>query len=101
MESDSSFSGTGTVEPYFGMEVDGANPSTSGTAVDALIDAGGDTSDGKADTKPEGVNADGLKSSILTEVLNKKKMALLHSPEVTRFLQDQQRKKLKYDSCGS
>ncbi|KAH8024755.1 hypothetical protein HPB51_001169 [Rhipicephalus microplus] len=81
------------------MEDDGASPSTSKTA----LAADGTSTTVAADAKDDSANcnAEYLKSTLLTEVLNKKKMALMHSPEVVRFLQDKQRQKLRPNSSGN
>lgn len=83
------------------MEDDGASPSTSKTALapDGTSTTAKTADDAKDDSA--NCNAEYLKSTLLTEVLNKKKMALMHSPEVVRFLQDKQRQKLKPNSSGN
>lgn len=85
------------------MDDDGASPSTSksassgeGASCSTTVKTADDAKDDSANC-----NAEYLKSTLLTEVLNKKKMALMHSPEVVRFLQDKQRQKLKPNSSGS
>ncbi|KAG0422722.1 hypothetical protein HPB47_001490 [Ixodes persulcatus] len=82
------------------MEEDSTAAGTSKSPTVSDGDCSGESSKkDDADSKESGNGAEHLKSSVLTEVLNKKKMALLHSPEVVRFLQDQQRKKLKPNSA--
>lgn len=85
------------------MEDDGTSPSTSRTA--SAVDGASCSTTAKTtdDAKDDSANcnAEYLKSTLLTEVLNKKKMALMHSPEVIRFLQDKQRQKLRPNSSGN
>lgn len=83
------------------MEDDGASPSTSKSAsTSAPCSAAGKKAD-DAQADSVNCNAECLKSSLLTEVLNKKKMALMHSPDVKRFLQEQQRQKLRPNTSGN
>lgn len=69
-----------------------STPAAEAPCVTAEEDKDITESDGKTDY---------LRSTVLMDVLNKKKMALLHSPDVVKFLQDQQRKKLKPHTAGS
>lgn len=83
------------------MEDDGASASTSKTASTnaSSSTAGKKVGDAKDDSASR--NADYLGTTLLTDVLNKKKMSLMHSPEVIKFFQEQQRQKLKPGTSGN
>lgn len=79
----------------------GTAPGTSKSPTVSDGDCSGESKKDDTDSKECGNGAEYVKSTLLAEVLNQKKMALLHSPEVIGFLLEQQRKKLKPNSAGN